>query len=63
MASESVSAASSKCLATPRISARSPAMRGCTFIVPMRVARNNAMFTISCGTIVRVDAASMSGLT
>ena len=57
------SGASSTGLATPRRSARSPPMRGCTLSVPVAASRNVAMRRMSCGTIVRRDAASTSGLT
>jgi hypothetical protein len=40
----------------------SPPIRTCTLVVPTLVARNVAMSANSCGTIVRRDAASMSGL-
>ncbi len=56
------SAASRTAFATPRISAMSPPIRTCTFIVPILVVWNVAMSTNSCGTIVRLDAASISGL-
>src|SRR5919106_411965 len=58
----SFSAASSTALATPRSSARSPPIRTCTFIVPVLVVWKVAMSTNSCGTIVRREAASISGL-
>ena len=60
--SGSFSAASKTALATPRSSARSPPIRTCTFIVPVVVAWKVAMSTNSCGTIVRLEAASISGL-
>jgi hypothetical protein len=40
----------------------SPPIRTCTFIVPTFVERKVAMSANSCGTIVRRDAASISGL-
>ena len=49
-------------MATPRISAMSPPIRTCTFLVPVVVAWKVAMSANSCGTIVRRDAASISGL-
>ena len=58
----SVAAASNTALATPRIRAMSPPIRTCTFIVPILVVWKVAMSTNSCGTIVRRDAASISGL-
>ena len=57
-----LAAASNTALATPRISAMSPPIRTCTFMVPILVVWNVAMSTNSCGTIVRRDAASISGL-
>jgi hypothetical protein len=60
--SGSPAAASNTALATPRSSARSPPIRGCTFIVPISVVWKVAISTSSCGTIVRLDAASISGL-
>ena len=60
--SGSFSAASKTALATPRSSARSPPIRTWTLIVPISVVWNVAMSTNSCGTIVRLDAASISGL-
>jgi hypothetical protein len=44
------------------MSAMSPPIRTCTFIVPIRVVWKVAMSTNSCGTMVRRDAASISGL-
>ena len=49
-------------LGHPRMSAMSPPIRTCTVIVPIFVVRKVAMSAISCGTIVRRDAASISGL-
>lgn len=54
---------SSTALAMPRISAMSPPERTCRSSVPVRVDLNRAMSVISCGTIVRVAAASINGLT
>jgi hypothetical protein len=39
----------------------SPPIRTCTFIVPALVVPKVAMSASSCGTIVRRDAASISG--
>lgn len=50
-------------LATPRRSARSPPIRGCTFIVPVLVAWKVPIARNSCGTMVRRDAASTIGFT
>ena len=60
--SGSFSAASKTALATPRSKAMSPPIRTCTGIVPILVVWNVAISTNSCGTIVRLDAASISGL-
>ena len=60
--SGSFSAASKTALATPRSSAMSPPIRTCTFMVPILVVWKVAMSTNSCGTVVRRDAASISGL-
>ena len=46
----------------PRIRAMSPAMRGWMLSVPTGVERNKAMLSISCGTMVLLDAASIKGL-
>ena len=40
----------------------SPPIRTCTFMVPISVVWKVAMSTNSCGTIVRLEAASISGL-
>ena len=54
----------STALATPRSSARSPPIRGCTFMRAGLGRRGTSpSSTKSCGTIVRRDAASTSGLT
>ncbi len=59
----SVADCSRMALAMPRSRAMSPPMRGCRFRVLVRVGLNRAMSTKSCGTMVRVPAASTRGLT
>src|SRR5207249_10756305 len=58
----SLSAASRTALATPRIKAMSPTMRNCTDMVPVLDVWKVVMLTKSCGTIVRLEAASIHGL-
>jgi len=58
----SFSAASRTALATPRIKAMSPPMRTCTDMIPVLVVWKVAMLTNSCGTIVRLEAASINGV-
>src|SRR5947207_2920841 len=57
----SLSADSRTALATPRIKAMSPPMRTCTAMLTVWVVWKAAMLTNSCGTIVRLEAASING--